>query len=71
MLDISATRQDFKRHEVSDIGFVRSEENISDGLTKSRDQGKLRACLSGTLQVVPEQWIIIEMVTSQQANTHI
>lgn len=31
ILDASSTRQDFKRHEISDIGFVRSVDN-ADGL---------------------------------------
>lgn len=53
MLKIAAKSQVFKRHEISDREFVRSVDNIADGLDKSMNHGKIRACLSGTLQVVP------------------
>ena len=59
MLDIAAAREGFRDRIISDIGFVRSSQNLADGLTKSMSQAKLREVLvSGNLQVVPEQWIV-------------
>ena len=34
MLDIACAREGFRSREISDIGFVRSSENIADGLAK-------------------------------------
>jgi len=59
MLDIAAAREGFKSKVISDIGFVRSSNNIADGLTKSMIQAALYQVLSsGRLHVLPEQWII-------------
>ena len=41
MLDIDATRQAYQRQEITNIGFVRSEHNLADGLTKEKKQGAL------------------------------
>ena len=35
-LNIHAARQAYQAQEISSIGFVRSEDNIADGLTKSK-----------------------------------
>lgn len=59
MLDIAAAREGFADKTISDIGFVRSSENLADGLTKSMSQGALRDVVAtGTFEVHPEQWII-------------
>eukprot|EP00737_Agarophyton_chilense_P000247 gb/GEZJ01000282.1/.p1 GENE.gb/GEZJ01000282.1/~~gb/GEZJ01000282.1/.p1 ORF type:complete len:768 (+),score=79.54 gb/GEZJ01000282.1/:1785-4088(+) len=59
MLDIAAARQGFKDKIISDIGFVRSSQNVADGLTKSMAQAALhRIVATGKLNVNPEQWII-------------
>lgn len=71
MLDSAATRQDFKRHEISDIGFLRSGDKIVDGITKSINQAKIIDCLSGTLAVVSEQWIIRDKVTCPEKTNQI
>lgn len=45
MFESAATSQAFNRHDISDIGFVQSEEFFSDGLTKEMNQEKTaRAC---------------------------
>ena len=38
MLDIAAAREGFRDEGISDIGFVRSANNIVDGLTKPMQQ---------------------------------
>lgn len=59
MLDIAAAREGFRDKIISDIGFVRSGNNIADGLTKSLSQAVLRDVVtSGHLDVKPEQWIV-------------
>ena len=59
MLDIAAAREGFRDKVISDIGFVRSSQNLADGLTKPMAQASLRVVLStGFLDVKPEQWII-------------
>ena len=59
MIDIAAAREGFKRKEISDIGFVRSSNNIADGLTKAMNQSALLRILStSTLHVNAEQCIM-------------
>ena len=59
MLDIAAAREGFRDKVISDIGFVRSSQNLADGLTKKMAQAALQAVLStGSLDIKPEQWII-------------
>ncbi len=59
MLDIGAAREGFGDKVISDIGFIRSSNNIADGLTKSMSQAALQAAVStGMLAIHPEQWII-------------
>lgn len=59
MLDISAAREGFKDKNISDIGFVRSSQNIADGFTKSMSQASIRQVVAtGYLNFTPEQWLI-------------
>ena len=59
MLDVYAARQGYKQQDISNIGFVRSNQNISDRLTTSMNQEALRnAITSGKLSIEVEQWII-------------
>lgn len=59
MLDIAVASQGFKRKEISNIGFVRSNDNVSDVLTKSMKQAALMKVMeTGRLDIHPEQWII-------------
>jgi len=59
MLDIAATREGFRNKVISDIGFVRSSNNLADGLTKAMSQAALQQVIStGRINVTPEQWII-------------
>lgn len=45
MLDISATREGFRKREISCIDFVRLVHNLADGLNKSMEQSELRAVM--------------------------
>ena len=59
MLDIAAARERLRENVIPDIGFVRSSQNLADGLTKKMAQATLRIALStGSLDIEPEQWII-------------
>ena len=59
MLDIAAAREGFLKHEISDIGFVRTKFNLADGLTKRMQQSALRKVLSeGRIHPKVDQWII-------------
>lgn len=67
MLDIAASREAFRDKIISDIGFVRSNKNVADGLTKEMNQTALRTVLqSGKLSISPDQWIIRGDVWSQR-----
>ena len=41
MLDISAAREVFLNHHISDIGFLHTTHNIADGLKNAIDQAVL------------------------------
>ncbi len=41
MLDIHANRQSFQKKEISSIGLVRWNHNLTDGLTKQKMQRAL------------------------------
>ena len=59
MLDIHAARQAYQAQEISNIGFVRSCDNLADGLTKANMQKSLLNLLkTGHHEVICEQWII-------------
>ena len=59
MLGIAAAREGFRDKVISDIGFIRSSDNVADGLTKAMSQAALCDVLStGELNVRAEQWIV-------------
>ena len=59
MLDIHAARQAYKLHEISNIGFVKTNGNLADGLTKSNMQSALYSIMcTAKHEVEAEQWII-------------
>ena len=41
MLDMAVAKEGFRKKEISDIGFVRSNDNVADGLTKTMHQKAL------------------------------
>ena len=59
MLDVAAAREGFRDKVISDIGFVRTNHNLADGLTKSTSQAAIQRVLSsGKIGINVEQWII-------------
>lgn len=60
ILEIAAAREGFNNKTISDIGFIRSTANIADDLTKQMEQAIIMTVVSsGKLDVVPEQWIVL------------
>lgn len=61
MLDIAAAREAFREKIITDIGLVRSQHNVADGLTKPLTEEFLRQMISsGRLRIAPAQWIICQ-----------
>ena len=59
MLDVYAAREGYTSQCISNIGFVRSEYNIADGLTKPKVQAALfNVVNSGKHRPEVEQWIM-------------
>ena len=50
LIDLASVREGYRRFDIDDIGLIRSEENLADGLTKETNMERLRnAVWSGTL----------------------
>ena len=63
MIDIKAGREAYDASEISDVGWVSSNDNPADGLTKEKRCSLLEKLLdSGRLDVVAKQWIIRSQV---------
>lgn len=59
MVGIAAETQEFRNSAIYDIGLVRGNINIADGLTKNMYQTQLQNVIStGALIIICEQWII-------------
>ena len=55
MLDVYAARQAYKEHDISNVGFVRSNQNIADGLTKCiNHEAILNVITTGKLSIKVE-----------------
>lgn len=62
MVDIHSIRIANQSHKISNIGFVRSSENIADGLTKPRVQNALLSLLRiGKHKSNCELWILTKL----------
>ena len=65
MLDIASSRESFRVGDISDIGLVRSADNIADGLTKTMSQAALHGILStGRVNITLAQSIIRDDINS-------
>lgn len=59
MIDIQAARESYGKQEISDIGWIRSEDNPADGLTKPTPCRALEHLLhTGSLDVNIQQWVL-------------
>lgn len=57
MIDVTAARQAYNRHEISNVGLVQSEHNIADGLTKPGQCAALSTMMQTAKDVNPvQQW---------------
>ncbi len=59
MIDIQIVRDAYSREEISDVGFIRSDQNPADALTKLSPCRALEDYLTtGRLHIIVDQWII-------------
>lgn len=59
MIDIQAVRNGYDKQEISDIGFVRTQNNPADGFTKTAKCEALNEILrTGKITHDVDQWII-------------
>lgn len=69
MIDVAAAREAYNRHEISNVGLVRSEHNVPDGLTKPGPCAALDAVLRIGKDVNPvQQWVIRSPVTPERSD---
>ena len=69
-LDIHTARQAYQSREISNIGFVRSSDNLADGLTKPKMQKAIFHLLQTASHTpVREQWIIRDNITNKSQKT--
>lgn len=67
MLDVVAARAVFRDRLISDIGFVRRDRNLADGLTKGIFQVSVQhAIATATLHTHPEKWHHFGFLISHQ-----
>lgn len=66
MLDVACTPEGFQKMESNDIGFIRSNENLTDGLTEVLKQNKLLSVMSTCmLNYKVDQWIVRGTITGK------
>lgn len=59
MIDIAIAREGYRLGQISDIGFIRSGQNLADHLTKRTDRTPLRTVLRKVYwHVKPVQFIL-------------
>ena len=64
MIDVEAAREAYGRQDISDVGWIRSQDNPADGLTKrGRCEPLERFLDTGYLNVPVQQWIIRSPLT--------
>ena len=62
MIDLSAVRDAYNEHEISNIGFLKSQNNPADGLTKTKHGNALDHLLkTGKADFFIYQWAIRKM----------
>jgi hypothetical protein len=61
MIDVAALREMHRRGDITRVGFVRSEYNLADGLTKDvtldASRGITRLLADGQLRLIVEEYI--------------
>ena len=65
-LDIHTAQQAYQSRQISNIGFVRSSDNLADGLTKPKMQKAIFNPLqTASHRQVCEQWILRDDITNK------
>lgn len=54
--DIACAHEGFRRHEISDIGFIWCNDNLPDDLTKWMSQSALGTVMNESLTVIQSNW---------------
>ena len=63
LIDIACLRQAYRSGELANLGWIRSEHNIADALTKDRAQSALLSALrTHKTELKVEQWISEGMI---------
>jgi len=66
MNEISDVRRAYREREITNVAWIRSEQNIADNLTRSNGNDILRRTMeSGKLDFVIEQWVYKDDATAQ------
>lgn len=61
MINVACTHEEFKNKEILDISFVRSQQNLADGLTNTMSQAKLfNPITTSKTDHDVKQWIVRE-----------
>ena len=59
MIDIATVCQGYQDGQIDNIGFVRYEHNLADGLTKQTKQAALEILFKTTRdRLIVQQWVI-------------
>lgn len=59
MIDIREAREAYGKQEISDVGWIRSEDNPADGLTKPAPCAALERLMDmGSLDTPVQQWVV-------------
>lgn len=70
MIDFEAARQSYGTQEISDVGWIRSEDNPADGLTKPAPCKALEQLLdTGFVDVPVHQWVVRTPLRNQASRS--
>ena len=59
MIDIKDVRESYESQKISNVGFVRSEDNPADAFTKSKHCDALESILrTGAIDLHVDEWIV-------------
>eukprot|EP00172_Hildenbrandia_rubra_P000463 Plantae.Rhodophyta-Hildenbrandia_rubra.ctg12276.p1 GENE.Plantae.Rhodophyta-Hildenbrandia_rubra.ctg12276~~Plantae.Rhodophyta-Hildenbrandia_rubra.ctg12276.p1 ORF type:complete len:158 (+),score=26.66 Plantae.Rhodophyta-Hildenbrandia_rubra.ctg12276:834-1307(+) len=72
LIDIASARDSYKKREISDIGWARSECNLADPMTKQTRSNALDEALdAGALDHPVEQWIAREEASPKKKSLRV
>ena len=70
LIDLTAVREAYRRREITNVAWVRSEYNLADAMTKIVKDSILDDVLtSGKLDHPIEQWIVYEESSREKKNS--